>query len=160
MFDLGQMPNWSLSPIGSPTVHKVPRHFQVNASKYSRAEKRFLHIALWNSDSILCRSFPPIPAIRAYRPLDLFRGEIHGWTDIGFGQTQLQPLRKFRFNNHPRVRGRQNIFVGLVLRSSLKNTKANGTGLVLNTVYVRPSLAARKARGRSIVPSTVHLQRL
>ena len=33
--------------------------------------------------------------------LELFRGEIHGWAYIGSGQTQLQPLRKFRFNNHP-----------------------------------------------------------
>src|SRR4029077_15426939 len=27
--------------------------------------------------------------------LELFPGEIHGWTYIGSGQTQLQPLRKF-----------------------------------------------------------------
>jgi hypothetical protein len=27
--------------------------------------------------------------------LELFPGEIHGWTYIRSGQTQLQPLRKF-----------------------------------------------------------------
>jgi hypothetical protein len=40
--------------------------------------------------------------------LELFRGEIHGWTYIRFEQTQLQPLRKFRFNNHPMRRCQMN----------------------------------------------------
>jgi hypothetical protein len=31
--------------------------------------------------------------------LELFCGEIHGWSYIGSEQTQLQPLAKFRFNN-------------------------------------------------------------